>query len=88
MDQVHKPGSRKHFQNSHDSNDRRHEDRRDSSIVCDDRRHEQRRDVNQDSDGRRHEERRHTHSNGYIYLSMVGWYCRRERNRRKGDIIE
>lgn len=36
-------------------------------------------------DNRRHEERRKKYGKGYIYLSMVGWYCRRERNRRKND---
>lgn len=68
-----------------DSFDRRHEERRETIIACDERRHEVRRDIDQDSVGRRHEERRNTYSEGYTYLSMVGWYCRRERSRRKGE---
>jgi hypothetical protein len=32
-------------------------------------------------------ERRKKASKGYIYLSMVGWYCRREKTRRKGDLF-
>lgn len=83
--QSHNSSPRKH---SMDSFDRRHEERRETIIICDERRHEGRRDIAQDSDGRRHEERRKTYSEGYIYLSMVGWYCRREQSRRKGDPFE
>ncbi|BBO82417.1 hypothetical protein [Desulfosarcina ovata] len=28
-------------------------------------------------------ERRHEHSNGFTYVSTVGWICRREQSRRK-----
>lgn len=36
---------------------------------------------------RRKQERRQQDSPGYIRLTMVGWYDRRERNRRKGNNI-
>ena len=36
---------------------------------------------------RRKQERRKQDSPGYIRLTMVGWYDRRERNRRKGNNI-
>lgn len=36
---------------------------------------------------RRNHERRKQDSPGYIRLTMVGWYDRRERNRRKGNNI-
>jgi hypothetical protein len=32
---------------------------------------------------RRYEDRRKENCNGYTYISMVGWICRREKNRRK-----
>lgn len=34
---------------------------------------------------RRGEERRQLKSKGFICFSMVGWYCRREKRRRKDD---
>lgn len=36
---------------------------------------------------RRKQERRKQDSPGYIRLTMVGWYDRREKNRRKGNNI-
>lgn len=34
---------------------------------------------------RRLKDRRHDHSEGYMYISVVGWICRREKNRRNND---
>lgn len=34
---------------------------------------------------RRTDERRKLPSEGFTYISTVGWICRRERKRRKGD---
>lgn len=73
---------------SHKSYDRRNGDRRRTSVDSDERRHEDRRTSNLEGSGRRHEERRKKSCQGYMYLSMVGWYCRRERCGRKGDSFE
>jgi hypothetical protein len=34
---------------------------------------------------RRNEDRRKVNSDGYTYIPMVGWYCRREQTRRKNE---
>lgn len=34
---------------------------------------------------RRATERRKSQGDGYTYIPMVGWYCRREESRRGGD---
>lgn len=39
---------------------------------------------NQQTQERRTKNRRKTSCNGYTYLPMVGWYCRREKSRRNG----
>lgn len=36
-------------------------------------------------DERRQGERREVKSNGYAYITTVGWICRREKCRRNGD---
>lgn len=36
---------------------------------------------------RKNKDRRQRKSEGYIYLGMVGWYCRRGRVRRKDDSL-
>lgn len=38
-------------------------------------------------DKRKHEDRRKVCSEGYAYISVVGWICRRERSRRKNDLL-
>ena len=40
------------------------------------------------ADDRRDQERRQTESEGFIYIPMVGWYCRRDQARRSDDTIE
>ena len=37
---------------------------------------------------RRTEDRRKQPSEGFTRISIVGWICRRERSRRKGDIFK
>lgn len=36
---------------------------------------------------RRHNDRRLCQKKGYTYIPMVGWMCRRENVRRKGDNV-
>lgn len=37
---------------------------------------------------RRTNERRKAEGDGYTYIPMVGWYCRREESRRDDDTIK
>lgn len=37
---------------------------------------------------RRNAERRKAKGDGYTYIPMVGWYCRREESRRGGDDLK
>lgn len=46
------------------------------------------REESTDADDRRDQERRQTESEGFIYIPMVGWYCRRDQTRRSDDTIE
>jgi hypothetical protein len=41
-----------------------------------------------EDDNRRKKERRSKYAEGYMYISTVGWICRRERKRRKPDESE
>jgi hypothetical protein len=36
----------------------------------------------------RHGERRQQESEGYVYMSMVGWMDRREKTRREDDVVD
>jgi len=38
------------------------------------------------TEDRRGKDRRQTECEGFIYIPMVGWYCRRDHARRDGDI--
>lgn len=40
---------------------------------------------NSNSSNKREDERRKKESQGYTYISIVGWICRRERTRRKDE---
>jgi len=37
-------------------------------------------------DDRRGKDRRQTECEGFVYIPMVGWYCRRDHTRRDEDI--
>ena len=37
---------------------------------------------------RRNQERRQASSEGYVYIPMVGWYCRRDATRRRTDTFD
>ena len=37
---------------------------------------------------RRNDDRRKVSCEGYVYIPMVGWYCRRDATRRRGDSLE
>ena len=38
-----------------------------------------------DDNEKREEQRRRKESEGYTYITTVGWICRREKSRRKDD---
>lgn len=40
------------------------------------------------SDDRRNEERRQNKCEGFTYIPMVGWYCRRDQSRRTDDTAD
>lgn len=44
-------------------------------------------DPNKDENERRQVERREMQSNGYAYITTVGWICRREQCRRNGETL-
>ena len=54
--------------------------------TCND--HLSRLDPLREVDNRRRSERREQESEGYTYISMVGWMDRRCKTRRKGDAID
>lgn len=37
---------------------------------------------------RRTQDRRQTECEGFVYIPMVGWYCRRDHTRRNDDTME
>lgn len=45
----------------------------------------QKEEVQKQSRERRGKDRRAKRCEGYIYIDIVGWYCRRAQNRRKDD---
>jgi len=47
----------------------------------------QQKDRPSDPTNRRQQDRRKVECEGYIYIPMVGWFCRRDRNRRGDDSL-